>query len=171
MPRRHVDLLDLRSRQRRTGRWLRLAWAAPASALGLAVAGVALALGATARRQQGVIEVGGGGLDVLVGALPARVAFAAITLGHVVIGQNHAVLAQLRPHEHEHVRQYERWGAMFFAVYLGSSAAQCLLGRNPYRHNRFERQARAAEHAAALAEHRLPPTTGSLDNQCKSTHT
>jgi hypothetical protein len=156
--------MDVQTARSPIGNGLRYAWAAPATAVGLAVAAVALALGATARPQHGVIEVAGGRLDGLVGALPTRVAFAAITLGHVVIGQNHAVLAQLRSHEHAHVRQYERWGAVFFAAYLASSVLQALLGRDPYRHNRFERQARAAE----LAAHRSPPTTEAPQNRFRS---
>jgi hypothetical protein len=39
------------------------------------------------------------------------------------------------------VRQYERWGAFFFPAYLGSSLWQLVRGRDPYRHNRFEREA------------------------------
>ena len=67
--------------------------------------------------------------------------FLAITFGHVVLGISHEVLAQEWAHEHVHVRQYERWGALFFPLYLGSSAAQALAGRHPYWHNRFEKQA------------------------------
>jgi hypothetical protein len=135
-------------------RLLSYAWAAPATVIGLALALLALALGATARRHDGVLEVGGGCLDVLVTALPAPLAFVAITFGHVVIGQSHAVLAGLRAHEHAHVRQYEQWGVLFFAAYLGSSAVQWLRGRDPYRDNRFERQARSAERAARRGQRR-----------------
>lgn len=124
-------------------RWLRYLWAAPATVAGLVVAAVPCALGARVRVADGVLEVAGGRL---AGRASARWGgFVAITFGHVVIGQSHAVLADLRAHEHEHVRQYERWGALFFAVYLGSSAVQWVKGRDPYRDNRFERQARAAE--------------------------
>jgi hypothetical protein len=107
---------------------------------------VLYALGASARINDGVLEVAGGRLALRAG--PGG--FVAITFGHVVIGQSHAVLAALRVHEHEHVRQYERWGALFFVVYLGSSAAQWLCGRDPYLDNRFECQARAADHAAQI---------------------
>ena len=92
----------------------------------------------------------GGRLGRWVDAMPARFKFVAITFGHVVIGQSHAVLRELRPHEHEHVRQYERWGVLLFAAYLGSSGVQWLCGRDAYGHNRFERQACAAQHAAAV---------------------
>lgn len=161
---------------------LRYLWAAPATGLGLALAALAGALGATVRVSDGVLEVAGGRLErlggsgglAMLGSLAPQVGrlagvrtpagsagladsegadgggFVAITFGHVVIGQSHAVLAGLRVHEHEHVRQYERWGVLFFAAYLGSSAIQWLRGRDPYRDNRFERQARAAERAARL---------------------
>jgi len=59
--------------------------------------------------------------------------------------RSHAVLAEYRAHEHEHVRQYERWGVLFFFLYVGSSAALRLRGARPYWDNRFERQARAAQ--------------------------
>jgi hypothetical protein len=143
-----------------TLRWKRLPrylWAAPATAAGLVPAALACAMGASARVADGVIEVAGGRLDRWVGSTPARFKFVAITFGHVVIGQSHAVLDELRPHEHEHVRQYERWGVLFFAAYLGSSGLQWLCGRNVYRHNRFERQACAAQHAATVAARVLRP--------------
>ena len=136
------------ARRWRTG--LRYLWAAPATALGVLAALPAVACSASARVVDGVLEVAGGRLCARAGSGPAALGFVAITFGHVVIGRSHAVLAGLRAHEHEHVRQYERWGALFFVAYLGSSAAQWLRGRSPYRHNRFERQARAAQHAALV---------------------
>lgn len=39
------------------------------------------------------------------------------------------------------MRQYERWGVLFFPLYLGSSLLQLLRGRSPYWHNHFELQA------------------------------
>ena len=65
----------------------------------------------------------------------------AITFGHVVLGVSHSELAEARDHEHAHVRQYERWGVLFFPLYLGSSGAQLVRGRHPYHDNAFERQA------------------------------
>ncbi len=129
-------------------RALRYLWAAPASAVGLVPAAVACTLGASTRVVDGVLEVAGGRLARWFASVPVCGRFVAITIGHVVIGQSHDVLAGLRAHEHEHVRQYERWGALFFAAYLGSSAVQWLRGRSPYWHNRFECQARAAALAA-----------------------
>ena len=129
----------------------RYLWAAPATAVGLTLAALAWAFGATARGVDGVLEVAGGALARWVCSAPAPFGFVAITLGHVVLGQSHAVLARLRPHEHAHVRQYERWGPLFFLLYLGASGAELLRGNRPYWHNRFEREARAV-HAEALAQ-------------------
>jgi hypothetical protein len=71
--------------------------------------------------------------------------FEAVTFGHVVIGRDHDCLEQLRGHERVHVAQYERWGVLFFPAYLGSSAVAWIRGRDPYRDNRFEREAFGAE--------------------------
>jgi len=120
---------------------LRCLWAAPATAIGLALAGIACLLGATARVEQGVLEVAGGRLAKWMGFLPSSMRILAITFGHVVLGVRHSDLAEARGHEHAHVRQYERWGVLFFPLYLGSSGAQLVRGRHPYHDNAFERQA------------------------------
>jgi hypothetical protein len=130
---------------------LRYAWASPASVLGLAAAAAACATGATARRVDGVLEVAGGELVRRLGNARACRRFSAVTLGHVVLGTSHAVLDAHRAHEHEHVRQYERWGLFFFAGYFASSAVQWLSGRDAYWHNSFERSARAAARRAQSA--------------------
>ena len=122
-------------------RFARYLWAAPATLVGLGLAFLACAFGATARIREGVLEVAGGRLAALARSAPRLIRFLAITFGHVVLGLSHAVLAAERAHEHVHVRQYERWGALFFPLYLGSSALQLVLGRHPYWHNRFEKQA------------------------------
>lgn len=111
---------------------------------------VALVGGAKGRVVDGVLEVAGGRLAGCggVNGLGNGRGFVAITFGHVVVGTGHDVLAELRAHEHEHVRQYEQWGALFFVAYLGSGALEWLRGRHPYWHNPFERRARAAQRAA-----------------------
>jgi len=119
----------------------RCLWAAPATAIGLALAGIACLLGATARVEQGVLEVAGGRLASSLRFLPKSMRILAITFGHVVLGVSHSVLAQERTHEHAHVRQYERWGVWFFPVYIASSGVQLVRGRHPYHDNAFERQA------------------------------
>ena len=117
-------------------------WVLPATAVGLVLALLARTGGATAVVVDGVIEVAGGRVGRVVSALPPRFRFSAITFGHVVIGVSHPVLNGCRAHERVHVRQYERWGVLFFVLYLGSSTLEALRGRNPYWDNHFERQAR-----------------------------
>jgi len=138
----------------RTRAVLRYAWASPATVVGLTVAAVACLLGARARQVAGVLEVAGGRLADLLARSPRTGRFVAITLGHVVLGRNEAVLDRHRVHEHEHVRQYERWGILFFPLYLGESLVLLMRGRDPYLDNRFERQAREASRLASLQEGR-----------------
>lgn len=126
-------------------RLLRYAWASPCTCIGLALALPLVLTGARVRCVRGVCEVAlqrGNGTSRLTRAVP----ISAITFGHVVIGACESELARLRAHEHTHVRQYERWGALFFAAYGVSSLAQVLRGRSAYWHNHFEIQARAHDH-------------------------
>lgn len=126
----------------------RYVWAMPATVIGILLAGCACARGATATVTDGVLEVAGGRVDETISLLPRCLQFSAVTLGHVVIGVSHKMLAQCRVHERVHVRQYERWGILFFPLYFGSSLLQLLRGRSPYWHNYFERQAYRAERGA-----------------------
>jgi hypothetical protein len=126
------------------GRYL---WAALPSLVGLSLACAALACGATARGRRGTIEVAGRPIAWSVARLPTRLRFGAITFGHVILGVDHATLAVVRPHEHVHVRQYERWGPLFLPLYIASSAVELVRGRDPYRDNRFEREAFAVDAA------------------------
>ena len=126
-------------------RALRYAWASPATLVGAVFALPFLCAGTRGRIVDGVLEVGGPGVARLVAALPAFMRFGAITFGHVILGVNAETLACCRSHEHVHVRQYERWGIVFFPAYLGSSLVQLARGRDPYRDNRFEREAFAKE--------------------------
>ena len=110
---------------------LRYAWASPATLLGLALALVGVLVGARGRVVAGALEVGGGRLDALVARLPRSMRFGAITLGHVIVGLDPATLERCRAHEQVHVRQYERWGPLFFPLYLGSSLGALLRGGGP----------------------------------------
>lgn len=130
---------------------LRYAWAAPNTLVGLALGGVGILFGATAQRQQGVIEIAGGQIGRRLARVHHPFGFAAMTLGHVILAVDRSALVQLRGHEHVHVRQYERWGPLFLPAYALSSLLQLLRGRNPYRENHFERQA----YAATLPRRRL----------------
>jgi hypothetical protein len=119
-------------------RWrtlVRRLWALPATLPGLALGAIAVALGAKAHRAGGTLEIAGGAVGAL--ALP----FSAITLGHVVLAVDEQARLRCRAHERVHVAQYERWGIFFFGAYLASSAWQWARGRDPYRDNRFEREA------------------------------
>jgi hypothetical protein len=112
---------------------VRYLWALPATCVGAALGLLALVTGGRARLVDGVVEV--------AARLPAMRRFGAVTFGHVIIGISPECLAACRAHEHVHVRQYERWGVLFFPLYAGSSVVQWLRGRDPYRDNRFEREA------------------------------
>ncbi|HWP20625.1 MAG TPA: signal peptide prediction [Burkholderiaceae bacterium] len=113
-----------------------LLWAAPWTVTGLALAAALLALGGRARWIDGALEV--------APRRPPRRAwpFAAITLGHVVLGVDPVALARVRGHERVHVRQYERYGPFLVPLYLLASAWVWVRGGHPYRDNPFEREAR-----------------------------
>ena len=138
-------------------RAIRYLWALPATCVGLLLALGALALGARGRRVDGVLEVGGGRVGALVACLPRALRFGAITFGHVVIGVDGPTLTHCRAHERVHVRQYERFGVLFFPLYVGSSLVQLARGRDPYLDNRFEREAFACDAGAATIPSRVRP--------------
>lgn len=132
----------------RPPRALGCAWALPCTLLGLAIALPLLAAGGRLRRAGGHLE-----LALHAGELPAgsrlhRWPFAALTLGHLVLGTSEGALRRLRTHEAAHVRQYERWGPLFLLAYPAAGLWAGLRGRHPYLDNRFERQARAAAERA-----------------------
>jgi len=93
--------------------------------------------GARLRRVGGVLEI-----TALRHPLRHRWPFAAITFGHVVIATHDHAMRQLRAHERVHVRQCERWGPLFLPAYLLAGAWQWLRGREAYRDNPFEVEAR-----------------------------
>lgn len=125
------------SRSRRLSRWLRVLWASPNSVIGLLLVILLLPFGARARVVDGVLEI------AALGRAPKRRwPFAAITLGHVIVGTHPAELQRLRAHERVHVRQSERWGLFFLPAYLLAGAWQWLRGRDAYRDNPFEVEAR-----------------------------
>lgn len=136
----------------RSIRILRYLWASPCSAVGLALALPGLLLGSTSRLVDGTIEISLAASLRRLGL--RRLPFRAITFGHVIIGTSRASLRMFRSHEQVHVRQHELWGVFFFLVYPLSSLIQLLRGRNPYWHNRFERQARAKASPPRSGQHR-----------------
>ena len=122
-------------------RLARYGWASPCTVVGLCLCAPAFLFGAKARVVDGVIEVA-----LSPHKMPAAVQrilpFTAITFGHMVLGVSEQELDRLRTHEQAHVRQYERWGILFFAAYPTASLWQWLAGRRPYMDNGFEVQAR-----------------------------
>jgi len=117
-------------------------WAAPCSAVGLAVAAIPLALGGRARVSGGALEVTYRETPDRCGRLASKLRFRAIVFGHVILAVTREELQRLGPHERVHVEQYERWGLLFFPAYGLSSLWQLVHGRSPYWHNHFEVQAR-----------------------------
>ncbi len=125
---------------------LRYFWALPASLVGIAFVFLALIGGGKAKVYHGVCEAYGGWLGKLLAfRMPFSGSVAAITFGHVVLGDCERSLDATRAHEREHVRQYERWGILFFPAYLIAGLWAWLKGGNPYRDNVFEIAARKAE--------------------------
>jgi hypothetical protein len=122
-------------------RFLRYTWASPCTAVGLCLCVPAFLFGASARVVDGVIEVALSPHKTPAAVLRA-LPFNAITFGHLVLGTSEGELDRLRTHEQAHVRQYERWGILFFVAYPAASLWQLLAGRRPYWDNGFEVQAR-----------------------------
>ncbi len=129
---------------RRLGRAVVYVWVAPSSAVGLCATVIAVMQGGRTRWVDGVLEVTGPKfLRWLSRGAPVEGGIAAITLGHVVVGQNVETLATTRAHERVHVRQYERWGPFFIPAYLLASAWMKVRGKDPYLDNPFEVEAYA----------------------------
>jgi hypothetical protein len=120
-------------------------WAGPVSVPAALLALLARATGGSLCWREGVLEAEGGFLSFLLRRMYPPMPVAAITLGHVVLAQSAACLDATRAHERAHVRQYERWGPLFPALYLSASVAALLRGGDVYRDNRFEEEARRAE--------------------------
>ena len=111
-------------------------WASPYTLLGLLI-------GILCRGKfqciDSVVEIHGPRINWFLCHLP--IAAMAMTLGHVVLGQNVIALNRTRRHERVHVRQYCIWGPLFGPAYLLCSAVLWLRGRDAYRDNPFEREA------------------------------
>ena len=116
---------------------LRYAWAAPTTSVGLLAGGLTLLSGGRAQVRRGAIEFHGG----FSRWLGQRWGFAAMTLGHVIVGRDGDSLDCYRDHEHVHVRQGERWGPFCLPAYLLASVWVWTRGRRAYRDNPFEREA------------------------------
>lgn len=121
---------------------LRVAWAAPCSAIGLVLGGVLLLAGGRARVVDGAVEIALRPARADCGRRLAACKFRAITFGHVILGVTGAELDAYRAHEQVHVRQYERLGPLFLLAYPLASLWAWWRGGDPYWHNRFEVEAR-----------------------------
>jgi hypothetical protein len=129
------------------GLFLRYCWAFPVSCIGILLLPFVILSGGAVAIAGGVIEAEGGILCFLL-SRRKRFAIDAITIGHVIFGKNRESLLRCRYHERVHVRQYERWGPLFPALYLLASAVALVRGLDPYRDNRFEQEAFRASGAS-----------------------
>lgn len=121
-------------------RVIRYSWAAPTTLVGLIAGAMTLCSGGKVQKRQGALEFHGG----FSRWLADLAGFAAMTLGHVIIGRDRWSLDFCREHEQAHVRQVERWGIAFIPAYLLASVLAWARGRHYYRDNYFERDARRA---------------------------
>ena len=124
----------------------RYLWALPNTLIGLALVPAAFGRRAGIQVVDGVLELHGPMIDVILRyGVPLQGGAAAITFGHIVAGRNRDLLELVRRHERAHVSQCERWGPAFIPAYLVASAWALVQGRGAYEGNYFERQARKAE--------------------------
>jgi hypothetical protein len=123
----------------------KLAWAAPCSLVGLVVALGVAACGGRWHCGAETLEVTWRDSHGKCGVRARRFRFRAMALGHVILAITPDDLEHSRAHELVHVRQYERWGPVFFPAYAASSVWQWMRGRNAYLDNRFEVEARRNE--------------------------
>lgn len=124
----------------RAKRVIAYAWASPTTLVGLTAGALTLATGGHVQRRLGTLEFHGG----FSRWFAERNRFAAMTLGHVIIGRDPCALDSCRAHEQAHVRQVERWGVAFIPAYFLASAWAWSRGQHYYLDNYFERDARRA---------------------------
>lgn len=115
-------------------------WAAPTTCVGLTAGALTLATGGRVQYRRGTLEFHGGFSTWLANLN----GFAAMTLGHAIIGRDADALDYSRDHEQAHVRQVEFWGIAFIPAYLTASLLAWAQGRHYYYDNWFERDARRA---------------------------
>ena len=115
-------------------------WAAPTTCVGLTAGALTLATGGRVQVREGALEFHGGFSTWFA----RRFGFAAMTLGHAIVGLDSESLDSCRAHEQAHVRQVERWGIAFIPAYLFASYWACRQGQDYYLDNWFERDARRA---------------------------
>lgn len=117
-------------------------WASPNTLLGLLFVPLAILTGGGVRFVSGVVEVHGGFVRFFLRRM-LFIQASALTLGHVILGQDLQALDFTREHEHVHVRQYERWGPAMLPAYFTSSFLAWRRGGHFYFDNYFEKEAYA----------------------------
>lgn len=122
--------------------WARRLWAAPCSLVGLLFGALLLLGGARWRVVEGAVEFAWRALHTQCGPRARALPFRAITVGHVILGVTAEELDLYRAHEQVHVRQYERWGLLFFVAYPLASVIAWARGGDFYLDNAFEVEAR-----------------------------
>lgn len=128
-------------------KFLRYIWALPNTLLGLLFVPLALFTGGGLHVVDGVLELHSRIISLILRkCLPVRGGISAMTLGHVILGQNRESLSLNRRHEHAHVNQYEILGPMFLPVYLAASIWAWFMGKGAYHGNYLERKAREHSH-------------------------
>ena len=116
-------------------------WAFPCTFVGLLAGAIGLLSGGHVQRQGHTLEFWGGWVTWQLNHIPLLGAASAMTIGHVILGQDLNCLNDSRLHEWVHVRQYERWGIFFFPAYFGAMVWMVCKGRHPYFDNPFEVEA------------------------------
>lgn len=114
-------------------------WALPNTLVGVAFLPLTLLCGGGVRFQWGVMELHGGFAAWFLRNVCGGVW--AMTLGHVILGRDRAMLDHTRNHEHVHVVQYMLCGPLFLPLYGLSSFLCWCKSQDYYRENWFEKPA------------------------------
>ena len=120
---------------------LKIVWASPNSSLGLVAGLLGVPFGTRMQFREGCVDFFGGLVTGFLKRVPPGGNTAAMTLGHVILGQSPTDLCRCRAHEQVHVRQYEHWGPFFLPAYFGWSFIRWLQSRDAYLDNPFEVEA------------------------------
>lgn len=114
-----------------------------------------MVFGTRVRCRAGCIEFYGGPIRLGLRRMMFGKNIAAMTLGHVILGQDPISLDAVREHELVHVRQYERWGPVFLPAYLACSLWLWVCRKDLYLDNPFEVEAyRVSDPGGIFAAHR-----------------
>ncbi|MCU0713489.1 MAG: hypothetical protein MUC43_15625 [Pirellula sp.] len=116
-------------------------WVAPWTCTGLLVGLICQTKGVEYAMHRGTLGIFGPGVARLLRKVPIAGGAKAMTLGHCILAVDRESWRETFSHEWIHVRQYQWFGPFFVPAYFMESAWQWFRGRDPYRDNRFERQA------------------------------